>query len=1023
VERVPRDYTPKHLADKILQSKSALEGERKQVSVLFVDVKSSVEMSERLDPEEWHRILERFFQILADGIHRFEGTINQYTGDGVMALFGAPIAHEDHAQRACYAALALRDALRGWCDELRVSRGLALSVRMGINSGEVVVGKIGDDLRMDYTAQGHTVGLAQRMEALAEARTICVSDRTARLVRGWFTLRDLGVPALKGVSEPVRVYELEGVGEARTRLDTSRARGFSRFVGRDPELRTLAAALERARAGHGGVIGVVADAGTGKSRLCHEFIEHCRAEGVLVRHAWGVAHGKAIAFLPVLDLLRQVFGIGPRDTEREARQKIAGALVLADESLRDEIPLLLDFLGVPDPQRPAPSLRAEVRQRRLLDVVRRFALARRGQDSAVVVFEDLHWIDPASESFVAALASASEGTRLLLVVNFRPEYRADWMGRSWYQQLALRPLDAAAVEEILGDWLGSHASLSGLAARIYERTGGTPFFVEEVVQSLIESGVLAGARGAYQLTRPLDEIQIPASVQALLAARIDRLGEREKQVLQRAAVIGKEFTRTLLARVAELDDEELDAALQALVQAEFVYEQALFPELEYAFKHPLTQEVAQGSQLRERRARVHAAVAKAFEELHADQLDEKAGLLAHHWEQAGEPLAAARWHLRAARWSGARDVDSSVSHLEAAVRLVDTEQGSREALRLGVESRAQLLAYAARSRRVAERYETLSREGEEIARQLGDERARSLVIQGRVFAAAVLASPRGHDAALAEAIAIADRLEDLDLRAALRQTRALAGLYGCVRLGEIVRTCEEGIALAGTRPTAGFAVTGIHSIILLWTMKGVAESCQSRPEAARWSCERALDLARQLEDVIAEAPARCFLVNPFGCEDLVNPAEALRHAERVAEIADRTGATGPEVFARLAQGVACWRNERFDEAVSHLEDMLAFCEEHRSLLSLRAFALAELAQTWLALDPKRARTAIERALALRQTGWDGVRLDLVDARVRLACGEREAAAAAVARGRALMQQVEASSWEPEFARLAAALEG
>jgi class 3 adenylate cyclase/tetratricopeptide (TPR) repeat protein len=986
-------------------------------------VKSSLELSASLDPEEWHRILERFFQILAEGVHRFEGTINQYTGDGVMALFGAPIAHEDHAQRACYAALALRDALRGWCDELRVSRGLALSVRMGINSGEVVVGKIGDDLRMDYTAQGHTVGLAQRMETLAEARTICLSDRTARLVRGWFTLRDLGVPTLKGVSEPVRVYELEGVGEARTRLDTSRARGFSRFVGRDPELRTLAAALERARAGHGGVIGIVADAGTGKSRLCHEFMEHSRAEGVLVRHAWGVAHGKAIAFLPVLDLLRQVFGIGPRDTEREARQKIAGALVLADESLRDEIPLLLDFLGVPDPQRPAPSIRAEVRQRRLLDVVRRFALARGQQDSAVVVFEDLHWIDPASEAFVAALAGASEGTRLLLVVNFRPEFRADWMGRSWYQQLALRPLDAAAVQEILGDWLGSHASLSGLAARIYERTGGTPFFVEEVVQSLIESGVLAGARRAYQLTRPLDEIQIPASVQALLAARIDRLGEREKQVLQRAAVIGKEFTRTLLARVAELDDEELDAALQALVQAEFVYEQALFPELEYAFKHPLTQEVSQGSQLRERRARVHAAVAKALEELHADQLDEKAGLLAHHWEQAGEQLAAARWHLRAARWSGGRDVESSVSHLEAAVRLVDTERGSGEALRLGVESRAQLLAYSARSQRVAERYETLSREGEEIARRLGDERARALVIQGRVFAAAVLGNPRGHEAALAEAIASADRLEDLDLRAALRQTRAMAGLYGGLPLGEVVRTCEEGIALAGSHPTAGFAVTGIHSIILLWNLKGVAESCQSRPEAARRSCERALELARQLEDVIAEAPARCFYLFPFGCEDLVNPGEALRHAERVAEIAERTGATGPEVFGRLALGVACRRNERFDEAVSHLEDMLAFCEEHRSLLSLRALGHTELAQSWLVLDAKRARAAIERALALRPTGWDSARIDVVDARVRLACGEREAVAAAVARGRAMMRRVDASSWEAEFARLTAELEG
>ena len=1018
----PRSYTPKHLADKILASKSALEGERKQVSVLFADVKGSLELAESVDPEEWHRILERFFQILAEGVHRYEGTINQYTGDGIMALFGAPIAHEDHAQRACYAALHLRDALRGWCEELRLSRGLAFSVRMGINSGEVVVGKIGDDLRMDYTAQGHTVGLAQRMEALAEARTICVSDRTARLVTGWFALRDLGAASLKGVSEPVRVYELEGVGEARTRLDTARARGFSKFVGRDAELRALEAALERARAGQGGVIGIVADAGTGKSRLCHEFMEHCRAQGVLVRHASGVSHGKAVALLPVLDLLRQVFGIGPRDSEREARQKIAGAVVLVDDSLQGEIPLLLDFLGVPDPQRPAPNVRAEVRQRRVLDLVRRLSLARSRSEPLVVVFEDLHWIDPASDAFVAALAAATEGARSLLLVNFRPEYRADWMGRTWYQQLALRPLDAAAVAEMLEEWLGKDASLLGLAARICERTGGTPFFVEEVVQSLVESGALEGARRAYRLTRRLDEIEIPATVQALLAARIDRLAERDKRVLQTAAVIGKEFSGSLLARVAELTGAELDAALHALVGAEFLYEQALYPELEYAFKHPLTQEVAQGSQLRERKALVHAAVAKALEELHAEKLDEKAGLLAHHWEEAGEPVSAARWHLRAARWTGARDVEATVSHMEAALRLVDMAPESGESLRLGVEARAQLLGYTARSRRVAEQFERLSREGEEAARRLGDERARAHLTQGRVYGSLMLERPRGHDAALAEATASADRLEDLDLRLALRLTRAFAALFGAeLPVAETLRVCEEGIALAGSRLTAGFAVVGMNPVVMLWSLKGVAESMQGRREEARQSMERAIELGRQLDDVIAEGPVHCWLLNAFGCEDLVDPPAALRHAERLVELAERSRATATQLFTHWALGVACWRNGRFDEAVSHLESMLAYSEEHLAILGTRAFGNAELAQAWLALDPMRARAAIERALALRSTCWDGPRIDLVDARVRLACGEHAAAAAAVARGRALMRRLEAPSYEPEFDRVAAEL--
>ena len=290
-DRTPRDYTPRHLADKIFQSKSALEGERKQVTVLFADVKGSMELAEQVDPEEWHRILDRFFQILADGVHRFEGTVNQYTGDGIMALFGAPIAHEDHAQRACFAALHLRDALRRYADELRRTRGLNFSVRMGLNSGEVVVAKIGDDLRMDYTAQGHTVGLAARVEALAEPRSIYLTEHTARLVEGFFQLRGLGAFQLKGATEPPQVYELEGVGALHTRLDVSRARGFSKFVGREDDMQALEAALARSRETGGQVVGVVAEAGVGKSRLCYEFAERCRARGltVLEAHAWHTA--------------------------------------------------------------------------------------------------------------------------------------------------------------------------------------------------------------------------------------------------------------------------------------------------------------------------------------------------------------------------------------------------------------------------------------------------------------------------------------------------------------------------------------------------------------------------------------------------------------------------------------------------------------------------------------------------------------------------------------------------------------
>src|SRR5262245_8181728 len=447
--REPRSYTPKHLAEKILTSRSALEGERKQVTVLFADVKGSMDLSERVDPEEWHKIMDRFFAILSEGVHRFEGTINQYTGDGIMALFGAPIAHEDHAQRACYAALHLRDALRRYGDELRIGKGISFTVRMGLNSGDVVVGKIGDDLRMDYTAQGHTVGLAARMEQIAAADSIYLSEHTAKVISGYFALRDLGETRIRGSSNPVHVFKLESVGRVRTRLDSSRARGFSKFVGRQSEMAALEAALQQAIAGNAQVIGVVAEAGTGKSRLCYEFTERCRAREIPVYEAHGVAHGNAVSLLPILEFFRNYFGITEHDTARAARDKIAGRILVLDATLAEDLPLMFDFLGVSDPERPSPPLGPEARQRRFFNLMRRAARARSAREPAVILCEDLHWFDQVSEQFIAhTVAEVVPGNRTLVLLNFRPEFHAAWMQRSYYQQLPLLPLGPEAIREL-----------------------------------------------------------------------------------------------------------------------------------------------------------------------------------------------------------------------------------------------------------------------------------------------------------------------------------------------------------------------------------------------------------------------------------------------------------------------------------------------------------------------------------------------------------------------------------------------
>ena len=643
--RDPRSYTPGQLVERILATRSALEGERKQVTVLFADVVDSMLLAERVGAEEWHRVLDRFFQIAAEAIHRFEGTVNQFTGDGIMALFGAPIAHEDHARRACHAALHLVDELRRYAGALR-TRGLEFSVRMGLNSGEVVVGKIGDDLRMDYTAQGHCVGLAARMQQVAAPGSVYLTEHTARLVEGFFTLHDQGARAMKGVSAPVRVFELQGIGPLRARLDASGLRGFSRLVGRGGELAWLDHVLARATESDGQVVGVVGDAGVGKSRLCLEFVSRCRAQGIAVHEAHCPAHGSTVPMLPVRDLLRSYLALGDGDSAEAVRCKVSDQLLGLDPNFREALPLVLDLLGVPDPDTPDTS-RASSGER-LAAFVRRFVPLRSANEPVVLLIDDAHWIDPASEELVRELAAAVHGTRTLLLANFRPEYRPAWLGGSHYHQLPLSPLGPEATRELLHELLGSDSSVGDLSGRIRERTGGNPFFIEEVVQALAASGSLAGERGAYRLTGPVDTLALPATVQSLLAARIDRLGEQAKHVLQAAAVMGMQFDEPLLEEVGRPGAPDLDTALGRIREAEFIYLVTPYPQPQYAFKHPLTREVAYHSLLGDQRARLHAMVAAALEKLRADRLGQYASLIAHHWEASGMRYEATRWQRRAA---------------------------------------------------------------------------------------------------------------------------------------------------------------------------------------------------------------------------------------------------------------------------------------------------------------------------------------------------------------------------------------
>ena len=549
----PHSYTPKHLAEKILTSKAALEGERKQVTVLFADLKGSMELLADRDPEEARKILDPVLELMMEAVHRYEGTVNQVMGDGIMALFGAPLAHENHAVRASYAALRMQDSVKRYGEDARYAHGVNVQIRVGLNSGEVVVRAIGSDLHMDYTAVGQTTHLAARMEQLASPGSILLTPSTLALVEGFVAVKPLGPVPVKGLVEPVEVYEVTGAGSARTRLQAAARRGLTRFVGRDAELEQLRCAQQLAVSGHGQVAAVVGEAGVGKSRLVYEFTHSHRLQGWLVLESASVFYGKATSYLPVIDLLKGYFRIQDRDDLREIREKVTGKLLTLDESLKATMPALLALLDVPVDDAVWRTLDPGQRRQRTLDAVKRLLLREAREQALLLIFEDLHWIDGETQALLDTLVDSLASARLLLLVNYRPEYQHGWGGKTYYGQLRLDALPAESAGELLEALLGDEPGLAPLKQFLVRR--GNPFFLEETVRTLVETRALVGECGRYRLIQPVQAIQIPPTVQAMLAARIDRLPSEDKRLLQTASVVGKDIPFALLQMSADLPDD------------------------------------------------------------------------------------------------------------------------------------------------------------------------------------------------------------------------------------------------------------------------------------------------------------------------------------------------------------------------------------------------------------------------------------------------------------------------------------
>jgi len=667
----PQSYTPKFLADKILTTRSSIEGERKLVTVLFADVANYTSIAEKLDPEEVHQIMDGCFKILMDEIHRYEGTINQFTGDGVMALFGAPLAHEDHAQRACHAALSIQKAIGGYGQRMKNDYDADFRLRIGINSGAVIVGSIGDDLRMDYTAVGDTSNLASRMQDLANPGSVLVSANTHKLTKAYFEFESIGKVEIKGKEESQEAYELIRPSEVETRIEAAAVKGLTRFVGRKQELETLRQAFEKVKGGSGQVLGIVGEAGVGKSRLILELKnmipkgEYSYLEGRCLHY------GGSMPYLPILGVLKGYFDIEEEDREPTIKKKLRNRLQELDKKAEVVPPALYEVLSLKVEDQKYVQLSPQQRRERTFEVIRDLLIRESQRKPLILVVEDLHWIDTTSQEFLDYLIGSLPTARILLILLYRPEYTHQWGSKSYYGKIGLDQLSTKTSAELVQAILEGGDVAPEIGGLILGRAGGNPLFVEELTHSLIENGSIQQKDHQFVLTRKPSEIDVPDTIQGLIAARMDRVEENLKRIMQVASVIGREFAYRILATITGMK-EELKASLLNLQGLEFIYEKQLFPELEYIFKHALTQEVAYNSLLVKRRKEIHERIGRAIEELYSEGLEEYYELLAYHYVRSENKDKAVDYlALAIQKAAKANSMEMAMGYFEQAMEILD----------------------------------------------------------------------------------------------------------------------------------------------------------------------------------------------------------------------------------------------------------------------------------------------------------------------------------------------------------------
>ncbi len=933
-------------------------GELKQATVLFVDMVSSTELVASLDPEQAMERLRPAVAAMCDAVARFDGTVMQTLGDGIMALFGAPRAQEGHALLACEAALAMQEAFPP------VEGGVR--VRVGLHSGEIVFDAPGRDLMIPRGAHGLTIHLASRLQALAEPGGICITEDCYRLIRVYCDAEPFGRHALKGVPEPVEIYRLIKLKPVMMGRQFG-GMNLTSFRGRDDEMERMQRALRAAEDGATSVIGVAGEPGTGKSRLCYEFAEWCRSRLIPVYEARAQIYGHATPLQPVLEFLRLFFHILPTDDATVARDCIAERLSEVGPTFKADLALLCQFLGVPCEEGPS-WLNSKARRARLLDIIRHM-VRRNGAASSVIIIEDLHWLDDASEEFVTTVVDAVAGTRTMLVLNYRPAYTAPWMQLPYYQHLVLadlnRPNTDALVEELMGD--GSE--LRDIRRRVAERSDGNPFFVEELVRSLAENGALLGEPGGYTLGMKTGERTLPVTVQAVIGARIDRLGEAERALLQIGAIIGKEIPLEVLERVADLPSAEIEAGLDRLCEAEMIQ---LLPAADgrwYAFRHPLIQEVAYGAQLKARRSALHGSVAEAMERFHKDRLDEFAGLLAHHYEAAGQSLAAANYAARAARWVGSTNSGQAIKHWQKVRLLLRGQPRAPEIDTLRIMASSQISWLGWREGLTTEEARPYIEEALGWAREIDDTMVPLLMFVEARLTGASGGPADNYATRVREALSLLKPGRDAGRAATLNAS--LSQAYGWAGLFKEALAANDA-ALAGLPSIEKFDHQFLGYSVEHWvkSLRGRILVHLGRFDEAQKCFEEMLSIEQALIDPTVQFIAHLGYVDIAWCR--ADAALAAEHAARVAAIAERHGSPYLRVFAYACAGTAKGIAKDFAGATIDFSDGLAFMQSAKAARDYEADMLAAVADCHyrtgdfqLAIEAARKAIAIARNLSAR----------------------------------------------------------